>query len=315
MRDYMAKKGKKEVPDSVRKQWHRQQYRIVGNNTAVKLCGWLKKSLRDQGTCYKERFYGIESHRCLQMSPSAFWCPNRCLICWRRMEAGMTDNINDYRTDEPSEIIDNSIKAQRLLMSGFKGFEGTNMTKWKEAQNPNNAAISLVGEPTLYSRISDLIEAFHTKGFSTFLVTNGQYPRVLENMAEPTNLYISVDAPDSQTYRTIDNPSLRDFWERFLKSLELMNSFSCRKVLRLTLVRGHNMKSPEDYARLIEKAGPDFIEAKGYMWLGESRKRLPHSAMPSHREIRQFAEEISAHTGYSFRDEQEASRVVLLSRN
>jgi tRNA wybutosine-synthesizing protein 1 len=310
----MGAKEKRTVPDSVISQWHRQQYRIVGNNAAVKLCGWTKKSLRDQGICYKQKFYGIESHRCLQMSPSAFWCPNRCLICWRRMEAGMTDNINDYAIDEPSDIIENSIKAQRLLMSGFKGFEGTNMRKWKEAQHPNNAAISLVGEPTLYPRISALIGAFHRKGFSTFLVTNGQYPNVLEGMAEPTNLYISVDAPDRETCRRIDNPTLPDFWERLLRSLELMGSFSCRKVLRLTLVRGWNMIKPEEYARLIEKSGCDFIEAKGYMWLGESRKRLPHSAMPTHREIRDFAGEISNHTGYSLRDEQEASRVVLLSR-
>ncbi len=305
---------KKRLPDSLKKKWHHQQYRIVGNNSAVKLCAWTKKSLRDEGVCYKQKFYGIESHRCLQMSPSAFWCPNRCLFCWRRMEAGMTDNIGEYRTDEPGEIIEGSIRAQRLLMSGFKGFKGTNLRKWKEAQNPTNAAISLVGEPVLYPKISGLIEAFHRKGFSTFLVTNGQYPETLENMTEPTNLYISLDAPNKQVYRKVDRPSLPDFWERLNKSLELMSSFSCRRVIRLTLVRGQNMTKPEEYAKIILRARPDFIEAKGYMWLGESRKRLPHSTMPSHDDIRKFAEEISKHTGYSFRNEQEASRVVLLSR-
>jgi tRNA wybutosine-synthesizing protein 1 len=303
----------KTVPASLRRRWESQQYRIVGNNSAVKVCGWTRKSLRDQGACYKQKFYGIQSHRCLQMSPSAFWCPNRCLICWRRIEAGMSDNILDYRIDEPEEMIEKSVQAQRLLLSGFKGFCGTNRQKWKEAQHPNNAAISLVGEPTLYPKISGLIEAFHRRGFSTFLVTNGQYPDVLEGMAEPTSLYISVDGPDKATLRKVANPTLPDFWERFTRSLSLMPSFGCRKVLRLTLARGLNLSDPEGYARIILEAGPDFAEIKGYMWLGESRKRLPGEAMPLHEEIRAFAERLSSLTGYRVRDEQRASRVVLLS--
>ena len=188
------------------------------------------------------------------------------------------------------------------------------LKKWKEAQEPNNAAISLVGEPTLYPKLSGLIEEFRSRGFSTFLVTNGQFPEALKKITEPTNIYISLDAPDKSSYRKIDVPSKKDYWERLNKSLELMDSFSCRKVLRLTLVKGWNMRDPEKYAKLIEKANPDFIEAKGYVHVGESQKRLERNTMPVHHEVKAFSEKLSKASGYSFKDEQVESRVVLLSR-
>ena len=298
------------IPSGLRKELVHQHYKVVGNHSAVKLCFWLRKSMRDGGVCYKQKFYGIQSHRCMQMTPWLL-CENRCLYCWRIMEK---TKIKIDKIDSPEEIIDGCIQGQRQLISGFKGFGGVNLRKWKEAQNPNNAAISLVGEPTLYPKLSGLIEEFHKRKFSTFLVTNGQFPEALEKIEEPTNLYISLDAPDRDSYKRIDRPSLPDFWERMNKSLELMGSFSCRKVLRLTLVKGHNMKSPEKYAKLIRKAGPDFVEAKGYVHVGESQKRLPREAMPVHTEVKAFAEEISRHSGYTLKDEQKESRVVLLSK-
>lgn len=306
--------GNELIPDSVRKAWYHQQYRIVGNNSAVKLCSWTKKSLRDEGVCYKERFYGVKSHGCLQMSPAAFWCSNRCLICWRRIEAGIKADINNYRIDEPKDVIKGCIEGQRQLLSGFKGYDGTNMRKFREAQNPTNIAISLVGEPTLYPKLSGLIEESHRMGMVTFLVTNGQFPDVLEDITEPKQLYISIDAPDRETNARIDRPSKKDHWERLLRSLEVMDSLSCRKVLRLTMVKGWNMRDPEKYVKLIEKANPDYLEIKAYMHVGESIKRLPIEAMPRHHEVKEFAEKLAGASGYPYRDEQEASRVVLLSR-
>ena len=298
------------IPPNLRKELVHQHYKIVGNHSAVKLCFWLRKSMRDGGFCYKQKFYGIESHRCMQMTPWLF-CNNSCLYCWRVIEK---TKIKVERIDPPEKIIEDSITAQRQLISGFKGFEGVNLKKWKEAQNPNNAAISLVGEPTLYPKLSGLIEEFHKRKFSTFLVTNGQFPEALGKITEPTNLYISLDAPDKASYRKVDIPSLSDFWERLNKSLELMNSFSCRKVLRLTLVKGWNMRSPEKYAKLIEKSGADFVEAKGYVHVGESQKRLPRDTMPTHEEVKVFSKELSEACEYRYKDEQKESRVVLLSR-
>lgn len=38
--------------------------------------------LRGRGGCYKHAFYGIESHRCMEATPSLA-CANKCVFCWR----------------------------------------------------------------------------------------------------------------------------------------------------------------------------------------------------------------------------------------
>ncbi len=298
------------IPESLRRDLVHQHYKVVGNHSAVKLCTWTKKSLRDEGVCYKEKFYGVKSHGCLQMTPN-ITCDQRCRFCWRIIEKTAV-KIDEW--DGPKEIIEGAIQAQRLLLSGFKGFEGTNMQKFREAQNPTNVAISLLGEPLLYPKISEFVDEFNKMKIVTFLVTNSQHPEILANITQPKQLYISVDAPDREIYARLDRPHNRDYWERLLKSLDVMSSLSCRRVLRLTMVEGWNMTKPEEYAKLISKANPDFVEVKGYVWVGESRKRLPQEAMPRHHEVKAFAEQVSRECGYPYKDEQAASRVVLLSR-
>jgi len=295
-----------------KKGYEKQGYRVVGQNSAVKVCLWTKKSLLGSGDCYKSKFYGIASWRCLQMTPSLFHCTHRCLFCWRKVEATL-DLGSELPPDDPEEIIERCIIAQRELLSGFKGNPHVNMRKWSEAQHPNNAAISLAGEPTMYEKLGDLLEEFHRRDFTTFLVTNGTMPERLKGMeTEPTQLYITLPAPDRDTYVKVCRPRIADGWERLNESLELMKSFSCRRVLRLTLVRGLSLRSPEAYARLIDKAQPDFIEPKAYFPVGYSRSRLGPSFMPAHEEIRKFAAELEKFTGYTIVDESEKSRVVLL---
>ncbi|MEM4417777.1 MAG: 4-demethylwyosine synthase TYW1, partial [Nitrososphaerota archaeon] len=48
-------------------------YRVVGRHSAVKVCHWTKSALRGGKMCYKS-WYGIESHRCIQMTPSVQYC-------------------------------------------------------------------------------------------------------------------------------------------------------------------------------------------------------------------------------------------------
>ena len=57
-------------------------YRVVGSHSGVKLCRWTKSMLRGRGGCYKHTFYGIESHRCMETTPSLA-CANKCVFCWR----------------------------------------------------------------------------------------------------------------------------------------------------------------------------------------------------------------------------------------
>jgi tRNA wybutosine-synthesizing protein 1 len=82
----------------------------------------------------------------------------------------------------------------------------------------------------------------------------------------------------------------------------------------LTLAHGLNLSHPQGYARLVAKANPTYLEPKAYMHVGFSRLRLGFENMPSHEEIRKFAEELAEETGYNILDEAPDSRVVLLSK-
>ncbi|MEM3641979.1 MAG: radical SAM protein, partial [Candidatus Bathyarchaeia archaeon] len=208
-----------------------------------------------------------------------------------------------------------SIKAQLEILSGYKGNPKANSQKFKEALRPRHAAISLTGEPTLYEPIGELIQVFRKRGFTTFLVSNGTVPSALAKLSqEPTQLYISVCAPNKETFERVCRPIFKGAWEKLNETLGLLRSFSCPTVIRITAVRGLNMKDIEDYAELIEKANPTYVEPKAYMHVGFSRLRLGYESMPSYREIRDFALQLATETGYNIVDESEESRVALLSR-
>lgn len=290
-------------------------YRFVGSNqhSATKVCHWTKKSILNGGVCYKEKFYGIESHRCLQMSPSIPFCQQKCLFCWRDQSITDTQWSGDY--DEPKEIIDGCIEAQRNLLCGFFGNENANPKKIKEAQDPTNAAISLAGEPTIYPGIDELLREFKKRKFTTFLVSNGLMPSRLENLGnEPTQLYISLDAPTKKIYNILCRPQIRNGWEQLKKSLQLLKTFNSRTVVRMTCVKGYNMLKPKEYADMIINSAPDFVEIKAYMYVGYSRKRLELENMPSFMDVKDFSSKISQYCGYELVNDSEDSRVVLLSR-
>ncbi|WP_236609715.1 4-demethylwyosine synthase TYW1 [Archaeoglobus sulfaticallidus] len=281
-------------------------YNIVGKHSAVKTCLWLKKSLKDEGVCYKEKFYGIKSHRCLQISP-ALRCNLSCIHCWRPLS--LMPEIDGW--DDPQFIVEESIKAQQRLLSGFWGTKGVNTKKLEEAYKPNQVAISLIGEPTLYPFIAELVDEFNSREMTTFVVTNGTNPNAVDRL-EPYQLYISLTAYSESSHKTLNKPH-GNLWDKINRSLEIMSEKDCRTVLRLTLIKGINM-NVERFAGLINKANPDFIEAKAYMHLGHSRYRLERSAMPEHDEIRDFAEKLEKLADYRIVDESEISRVVLLER-
>jgi tRNA wybutosine-synthesizing protein 1 len=82
----------------------------------------------------------------------------------------------------------------------------------------------------------------------------------------------------------------------------------------MTLVKEHNMSLIDEYAKLVEKANPTYIEAKAYMHIGFSNLRLGFDCMPMHGEVKEFAAQLSEKTGYKIINEAPESRVVLLSR-
>ncbi|MCX6709391.1 MAG: 4-demethylwyosine synthase TYW1 [Candidatus Woesearchaeota archaeon] len=302
------------VKQELKKMLEKQNYGIVGNNSAVKICTWTKKSLRDEDFCYKQKFYGIRSHLCCQMTPALDYCPNSCLFCWRAVEL-TSGAMMEKAEDEPEEIIKGCIEGQRKLLSGFPGNAKANQKKVRESMEPMHFAISLAGEPTSYPKLDELIGLLHKKGKTTFLVTNGQFPEKIKSLKNlPTQLYISLIAPDEETYKKTAAPVFRDAWSRLSQSLKIMAELrgKTRTVIRMTLVKGLNMHSPEKYAELIKTANPLFVEAKAYMYVGYSRQRLKIENMPRHSEILEFSKEIARHSGYKIIDEKENSRVVLL---
>ncbi len=280
-------------------------YAIVGRHSAVKPCFWLKKSLKDEGVCYKQKFYGIKSHRCLQMTP-ALICNQHCIHCWRPLE--LLKGVEGW--DDPEFIAEKSIKAHRKQLSGFWGNPDVNRKKLEEAQDPNQFAVSLIGEPTLYPHLPELVEIYKKRG-SVFVVSNGTNPEMIESI-DPTQLYISLTAWNEESHIKFNRP-IKNFWENIMKSLKILSNKNCRTVLRITVIRGYNC-FPEKFAPLIDLAQPDFIEVKAYMYLGYSRLRLPKSAMPEHEYIKKFSESLSKLTNYEIKDESDASRVVLLIR-
>jgi len=77
-----ASKGppKEMVTPLIRKSLEKQGYKLIGSHSGVKLCRWTKSMLRGRGGCYKHTFYGIESHRCMETTPSLA-CANKCVFC------------------------------------------------------------------------------------------------------------------------------------------------------------------------------------------------------------------------------------------
>ena len=288
-------------------------YRFVGshNHAAAKICHWTKQSILDKGVCYKEKFYGIESHRCLQMAPAVPNCQQKCEFCWRDLSYTQTQWEGEY--DDPKTIIDEAVKAQNNLLCGFFGNDKANKEKLEESKTPTNAAISLAGEPMLYPEIDELIAEFNRRNFTTFVVSNGQCVDKLKNLEnEPYQLYLSLDAPTKKIYNNICQPQISEGWDNLNQSLDTLASFNSRTCIRTTCVKGRNMTNPEKYAELIKKASPDFVEIKAYMCVGSSRHRLTPDNMPTFDEVKSFAQKIGENCGKKIVNESEVSRVVLL---
>lgn len=289
--------------DALRRQGY--QFFSPESSAALKPCLWCKRALRGGEMCYKHQFYGIDSHRCVQMTPT-LRCNQRCLFCWRSFE----HEYPGERDLSPAEIVGSVRKYQKKALSGYKPSPYVTQERFSEALDPKHVAISLSGEPTLYPYLPELIDLFSSEGFTSFLVSNGTRPGVLAK-CRPFQTYISLTAPDRETYMKVCRP-LEDTWDAIQESLSLMGSR--RSAVRITLVKGYNDHEPGSYARMIQESGTSFAEVKGYMFLGYSRNRLERGNMPSFAHVKGFAEKVAAECEYRVRDENPLSRVVLLER-
>jgi len=286
-----------------------------------KLCNYTTSSLKNGTVCYKNQFYGIRSWRCLQSAPT-LGCDLACIFCWRIIpeEVGVKWNeLNFTEWDDPSDIADGLIEAQRKMLTGYKGNEKVDKKRLEEANDPAHVTFSLTGEPLFYPKMSELIEEFHKRKMSTFLVTNGTLPEALKKLKTlPTQLYVSVQAPNKEVYEKVTRPKIPHAWENFLEFLDVFSKLNTRRVFRLTLIRGLNLVDAKGYAELIKRGNPDYVEVKGFVFVGGARnpsRGLSYGLMPNKEEIINFAKEIAEASGYVFTDYHKPSNVALLSRN
>tara|TARA_B100000003_G_scaffold84711_2_gene75912 strand:- start:1370 stop:2320 length:951 start_codon:yes stop_codon:yes gene_type:complete len=285
---------------------------LVGEHGGVKVCHWTKQSLVNDRSCYKGTFYGIESHGCMQMAPNVDTCNLACTYCWREPHSETLNRIDD----DPYELFLQSVKAHRRLITGYGGNPKADPKKFAEAQNPKHVAISLNGEPTLYSRLGEFLDICHQHGVSTFLVTNGSLPKVIEKLDPlPTQLYVSVDAPNKKLFNSLCKPKFDSAaFEKLEQTLELLPSLNTRTVCRHTLIKNESLGYHEDYARLDNLADPDFIEAKGYVYVGNSQNNLSIENMPTHQEVLDFSHKLAPLVGREVLSERSESRVTLIGK-
>ncbi len=336
-------------------------YRIVGENkhSSVKPCHWLEQRLmtgRDNRNCYKGVF-GIQSHRCLQNTPSLPFCNHQCVFCWRDLKSGSLGSEFIGEPDEPKSLIDEMLRHHKdiiknhlplrryldnyeimidilyyMLLNNHQTHSISSLNNnihvsknkieraitllktqnyvkaiddsldnfrleediiccidsrdeleklinrtlttpneiiqaHSEAIMPNHAAISLNGEPLLYPKISQFIQEYKNRNMTTFIVTNGTLPQKIASLDPlPSQLYITLAAPNEMIYKKICRPMIRNGWSNIMDSMDLIESLSTRTLIRLTAVKNLNINENliNDYIKIIEKANPNFFEIKGF---------------------------------------------------
>ena len=349
-----------KITDEFVETYAKATYRIVGENkhSAIKPCYWLEQKLmtgRENRNCYKGVF-GVESHRCMQNSPSLPYCTHQCVFCWRDIENGTLGNEFTIEPDDPKilaeemiyhhqDVIKNQLPLKRFLdnyeimidilyymllngkkhsiasisnnihVSKNKVQRAINLLKnqefiepiddsfqlykickdikhcintreeielllerelttpdeimqaYNEAMNPNHAAISLDGEPLLYPKMSGLIEEFKKRNMTTFIVSNGTLPEKIKHLDPlPSQLYLTLPAPNEKIYQVVCRPTIKNGWQNIMNSIDLVESLSCRTLIRLTAVKNLNINEQfiNEYVKIIEKANPNFFEIKGF---------------------------------------------------
>mmetsp|Transcript_5047 Transcript_5047/g.20249 ORF Transcript_5047/g.20249 Transcript_5047/m.20249 type:complete len:722 (-) Transcript_5047:1865-4030(-) len=278
------------VTPQLRAALTKQGYKILGSHSGVKLCRWTKAQLRGRGGCYKHSFYGIESHRCMEATPSLA-CANKCVFCWRH-HTNPVGREWRWQMDDAETLVTSAISEHKGMIKQMKGVPGVLPERLAEGMDPRHCALSLVGEPIMYPEIDKFVSLLHAKRISTFLVTNAQFPDAITNLPPITQLYVSVDAATPETLKAIDRPLFGDYWDRFVGSLTALRDKNQRTVYRLTLVAGWNASDAAEYAKLIDLGKPDLIEIKGMTYCGATSgaSNLTMKNVPYHDDVKKFGE-------------------------
>ncbi|MEE6469790.1 hypothetical protein FKM82_008767 [Ascaphus truei] len=282
-----AKETREMITPALQEALTKQGYRLIGSHSGVKLCRWTKSMLRGRGGCYKHSFYGIESHRCMETTPSLA-CANKCVFCWRHHTNPVGTEWR-WKMDQPEMILEGAIENHQNMIKQFKGMMPTKKQcgEGSTASNVSREALNIF---------------FHIQHEAQCL--------------EPvTQLYVSVDASTKDSLKKIDRPLFKDFWQRFIDSLKALAEKQQRTVYRLTLVKAWNVDELKAYADLVTVGRPDFIEVKGVTYCGESSaSNLTMANVPWHEEVIHFVQELgSLLPDYELACEHEHSNCLLVA--
>nr|MDO8110679.1 radical SAM protein [Candidatus Sigynarchaeota archaeon] len=259
---------------------------------------------------------------------------------WNRIEDAVvllktTEIVNtkDNKKYMFNARIDQSLDPESLLTRYLTTKEEINRAM-ESAHHPSHAAISLAGEPTLYPHIAGLVGEFRNRGFTTFIVSNGTTPDVIQSLDPlPTQLYVTLPPPDEKLYVKIHRPSIPGAYQKIMNTLHLLQSLSCRTCLRITQVKGLNdVASTETITgivKLVKDANPNFLEIKGMavearamllkkrLGLGGDGSKIGESLgyAPAFDDVMAFARAISDAGGFPVVEASKPSRDVLMLVN
>lgn len=319
---------RKACVENVKDTLRKMNYALIGETSAVQICRWTKNSIRGDRGCWKEKFYGISSAGCCQMSPAVMWCENQCLHCWRPIELNLGTELP--RVDDPVEILDGIVAERKNLLEGFRGNDKIDLKKFEEGLEPSLYTMSLSGEATLYPRLGEMFKEIRRRGAVSFLVTNGLNPSVLKGFSDeelPTQITVSTNAPNEKLFKIWHRSSKANAWDVFNETLDVMKDLkNVRRVIRLTLVdvgeegqfnETTNMseENVKEYCDLVRKAEPDFVHVKGYKSVGYARARMGYDNQPWFDAVKDYALKMEAELDdYEIAAEDERCCVVMLKR-
>ncbi len=330
------------MDNKLKQTLQKMHYGLVGESGAVQICLWTKRAIRGEGGCWKEKFYGVSSSGCCQMTPNVMNCENKCLHCWRPIEFNLGINVKNLL--KPRELLEGIIKERKKLLLGFAGNLKVDKKVLEDSYEPKLYTMSLSGEPTLYPYLGELFKIIREeKKAVSFLVTNGQNSDVIREFKDnelPTQITISTNASNKELFLKWHRSCYKDSWERFLETLDVLKSLEgkVRRVVRLTLVKkgegdgkakncGGDLKYDdfsnmeeehlEEYADLVRRANSDFVHIKGFKSVGYARERFGYDKQPWFNEVKGFSKKLEKelmNDGYEIKGEDEKSCVVMLAK-
>ncbi|KAK0138243.1 S-adenosyl-L-methionine-dependent tRNA 4-demethylwyosine synthase [Merluccius polli] len=106
------------ITPALRQALTKQGYKLIGSHSGVKLCRWTKSMLRGRGGCYKHTFYGIESHRCMETTPSLA-CANKCVFCWRHHTNPVGTEWR-WKMDPAEKILQEALDNHQSMIRQFR---------------------------------------------------------------------------------------------------------------------------------------------------------------------------------------------------